>query len=165
MHIVLLYIDGRHILWSFVQFLDFLKFLYSGNFFRFVGNYCCHSAMGFYFHFANKCWMSLYLLFSKLLSKQAHGMPFFVAGYWIVLHISDYHLHIYWAIWLYLFQLLLYHMLLSVLWFYIHKRICGAKIYVGSKQKCGRCFESVALMIRCLVGSGSLPEGHQVFLN
>ena len=42
--------------------------------------------MGFYFHFANKCWMSLYLLFSKLyLSKLMECL--FVAGYGIVLHI------------------------------------------------------------------------------
>ena len=87
MLIVLRYIDGRHIiLCSLVQFLDFLKFLHSGNFFRFVGHYCRHSAMGFYFHFANKCWMSLYLLFSKLyLSKLMECL--FVAGYGIVLHI------------------------------------------------------------------------------
>ena len=121
MLIVLRYIDGGHIiLWSFVQFLDFLKFLHSGNFFRFVGHHCGHIAMGFYIYLP-LCQQVLDVSVSvvqQVVSKQAHGMPFCrrILSY---TSIRDC-LHIYWAIWLYLFQLLLYHMLLSVLWFYIH---------------------------------------------
>ena len=94
---------------------------------------------GFIFtcHFANKCWMSLYLLFSKLyLSKLMECL--FVAGYWIVLHIYQR-----------LSTYLLGHMIvfipvapisyvaLSSVILYPLKRIRGAK-NISSKQTC--CF-------------------------
>ena len=69
MLIVLRCIDGRHILCSFVQFLDFLKFLYSGDCLQICWSLLLPQCNGVLVsrHFANKYWVCL--LFSQYPSK------------------------------------------------------------------------------------------------
>ena len=105
----------RHILCSFVQFLEVSLFRRLSSDLLVT---IAAIAMGFYY--ANLLTSPGYvcrMLFSRL-NVIASSWIVFVAGY-CPAHLSQDYLHIYWswAIRLYLFQLQLYRMLPSVVWF------------------------------------------------
>ena len=111
---VLRYIDEGI---SCVHLFNFLKFLYSGACLQTCWSLLPPLQWGFIMPICQQVLDMCRMLFSRL-NVIASSWIVFVAGY-CPAHLSQDYLHIYWswAIRLYLFQLQLYRMLPSVVWF------------------------------------------------
>ena len=104
--------------------------------FRFVGHHCGHIAMGFYIYLP-LCQQVLDVSVSvvqQVVSKQAHGMPFCRRILNCPSHLSEI-VYIFIGPYDCIYSSCSYIICCSRFWFYIHKRIRGAK-NISSKQKC-----------------------------